>query len=258
MIVIHEPDNSLLLVRQRDHAASSTAMAEAWCRPEALAVPIWQRFIEAVRHHDDGWIESEKIPSLDEDGRPLDFKAIPTPHHVTVWRRGIDLAGRNDAYAALLIAQHARWLYTHFGKDTIEDQARAQKFTDELTTRMDRIIHDLSSGTPCETSAVDPKNLATARTLLSFFDQWSLVLIGALPESESDQILLFNGTSAPLSIERRRDEVSVEPWPFMHGPWQLTTIATRLQQNTFTDTNALIQKIAVEPQTHLTWSIRPR
>ncbi len=258
VIVIHEPDNSLLLVWQRDHAASSAAMAEAWCRPQRLAAAMWRRFIEAVRHHDDGWIESEKTPFLGDDGRPLDFKEIPTPHHVTVWRGGIDLAARDDAYGALLIAQHARWLYTHFGQDTMEDQARAQTFTDELTASIDRTIRELSSGSDHEKSAVESKNLAAATTLLSFFDQWSLVLIGALPDFQSDHALSFGDVTANFSIERRGDDVLVEPWPFVDGPWQLTTVTTRLRQSTFADPNDLIEEVAAEPPCSLTWSIRPR
>ena len=258
MIVIHEPDNSLLLVWQRDHAASSAAMAEAWRRPQVLEPTMWRRFIEAVRRHDDGWTESEKAPILDDAGSPLDFKSIPTPHHVAVWRCGIDQAAAEDAYAALLVAQHARWLYTHFGQDTIEDRALAQKLTNELAMRIDTSIRNLSSGSNPERSAVEPRNLATASRLLSFFDQWSLVLIGALPDLESDLALPYAQTTANLSIQRCGDDVSIEPWPFENGPWTLTTMATRLRQSNFADPDALLQSIAAEPCTDLTWSIRPR
>ena len=175
-----------------------------------------------------------------------------------MWRCGIDQAAAEDAYAALLVAQHARWLYTHFGQDTIEDRALAQKLTNELAMRIDTSIRNLSSGSNPERSAVEPRNLATASRLLSFFDQWSLVLIGALPDLESDLALPYAQTTANLSIQRCGDDVSIEPWPFENGPWTLTTMATRLRQSNFADPDALLQSIAAEPCTDLTWSIRPR
>ena len=55
MIVVDEPDGSLLLVRQPHHAAMSAQIAAAWRRPAALSPGVWQRLLEAVRVHDDGW-----------------------------------------------------------------------------------------------------------------------------------------------------------------------------------------------------------
>ncbi len=179
MIVVDQPDGSLLLVRQRDHAAASGLIAQAWRRPTLVASQTWDRQIEAVRRHDDGWSAAEQSPLLDPDGRPFDFKSIPTPQHVALWRRSIELAAQDDPYVALLIAQHARWLYTTVGQDRIEDQRTAQRFADETAARIDGFIEQLSTGSQAERAAVSPRGLGTARVLVAFFDALSLALVGA-------------------------------------------------------------------------------
>lgn len=92
---------------------------------------------------------------------------------------------------ALLIAQHARWLYTHVGQETVEDQRRAQAFTDELGQWIDGCIEQLTGGQSDEQAAVDPDALGAARSLLAFFDQASLSLIGALPAIDRTDPLWF-------------------------------------------------------------------
>ena len=257
MIVVTEPDNSLLIVRQPDHAVSSARMAQAWCRPDLIEPDMWPRFIEAVRRHDDGWAETEKLPPLDEQGRPLDFKTIHTTQHVRIWRRAVDLAARENAYVGLLVAQHARWLYTHVGRSGIEDKATAMRFTEELALRIDQTIRTLDGGTTSERDAVRPHHLSAARRLLTFFDHFSLALIGALPMlTRTEHPLAFGPRIEKLSITRTDANVQVTPWPFESGPWQLDVQATRLDQQQFTNPQKLALRIR-QPKDKLVWTLNP-
>lgn len=258
MIVVESPDNALLVVRQPDHAASAARIARRWRRPDDFAPAIWDRLIEAVRRHDDGWMPTQQAPPLDAEGRPLGFQAIHTTMHVEIWRRGIDMTASDDLYAALLISQHARWLYTHVGRGGIEDEAAAMQFADDLARRIDRYIRHLQAGTPEEIVAVEPHRLAKAQRLLSFFDYLSLALIGALPvPAESLEPLAFASQVKTVRTSVNETRVEMDPWPFDTGPWTLDVTATRLDRSRFTDPAELAALIR-HPETRLTWRMQPR
>jgi len=257
LIVIEESDGPLLLVRQPDHAAACARIAMAWRRPQMISAEMWSRLIAGVRRHDDGWITAEQQPMLDKAGHPFDFKSIPMAMHVVVWRRSIDHIA-NDPYAALLIAQHARWLYTHFSSaNVIEQQRIAQVFCDELTGRIDGYLDQLTSGSPRERTAVEPHALEAARALLSFFDALSLVLIGSLPHFTESEVLAFADATTSLTIEVCKDSVRIHPWPFEANTWRLKTTATRLPHCTFEDSKDLARHMALHAPIQLEWTLQP-
>ena len=257
MIVIEESDGSLLLVRQPDHAIACARIARAWHRPKMLAGEMWSRLIAAVRRHDDGWIVAEKRLMLDEASRPFDFKSIPTATHAAVWRRSVDL-GEGDPYVALLIAQHARWLYTTFAKGKIDQQRIAQELCTDLVMRIDGLLEQLSAGSPREQAAVEPHALEASRALLSFFDALSLVLIGSLPPISKSESVAYADQNTSLTIELRNGTVHVHPWPFEADQWRLETTAMRLTQSAFADSEDLARHIAVNAPTQLAWTLQPR
>ena len=257
MIVVNDENSELLVVRQRDHALASAAFAERWCRPEVIPPSMWHRFVEAVRRHDDGWIGQESAPLISSEGRPLDFKAIPTPEHVAIWRTGVECHRHMDPYVALLIAQHARWLYTHVGQETVEDQRRVQAFTDELGQWIDGCIEQLAGGQSDEQAAVDPHALAAARSLLTFFDQASLILIGALPATDRTEPLWFGTRHEALVMDSCHGALMVTPWPFAGKAWGLTTVARRLTGHLFSSPQHLHEEVARAPQATLEWQVRP-
>ncbi len=259
MIVVDEPDGSLLLVRQPHHAAMSAQIAAAWRRPAALSPGVWQRLLEAVRVHDDGWWPFEDRPELDPHGRPVDFKSIPTPRHVVVWDRSIERAASADRYVALLVALHARWLYTHVGQDGIEDQACAQEFVRKLNERIDMMIEALGRGTDEQRDAATPTALALARRLVSFFDAVSLCLIGTIDWIDRSEALGFEGRETVLRLERphKSADVAITPWPF--APDRLTTRvrAVRLPRQRFADPSALAAAMSRADPIDLEWTLGP-
>lgn len=250
----------MLLVCQKDHAATSAQIAAAWCRPGAIMPSIWRRLLEAVRCHDDGWTEADRGPTVDRQGRPHDFKSIPTGRHTAVWQCGIDLVAADDVYVALLMALHARWLYTHAEQDDVEDQKRAQAFVEQMTLRVDEWIHRLSLGTSEERTAVEPGPLSTARRLLGFFDALSLALIGAIAWFDQTDVLAFVDERARLSM--RRDDpaghdgcVWIAPWPIETNPLDLSTRAARLPCGRFADADELAQLMDCSSAIDLNWRL---
>lgn len=261
MIVIDGANDSLLLVRQPDHAATCAALAASWRRPAGIEADMWLRFVEAVRRHDDGWRDMEQLPSLDGDGRPCDFKTIKTSLHVQIWQRGVELAS-DDAYAALLIALHARWLYTHAEQDNLADKRQAQAFVDQITLRIDELILQLGAATQTQRQVVQPRLLSAARRLLSFFDALSLSMIGALTWFDHSDRLMFADRMAELTIGPQHDlpcdgRLYLDPWPMSVPQVPLATRAMRLGRRSFADENELSESINRAGEIELKWRIVP-
>jgi hypothetical protein len=218
MLVIRHPDQTCLIAHQADHAATSAAAAELWRRPARLPEEIWPRFLRAVHWHDDGWIEAEKQVGLKGDGLPYDFMSVPTAEHVAIWRRSMALALSRDPYAGLLVAHHARRLYTSRPAEAnASDRRLADQFIQDSAILIDQLLEYLSGGTPPERAAVDPRNLMVAVRLLSALDSLTLMLAGALPLTCRTETLCFGDDQAALAVHRDADDptrVTLDPWPF--------------------------------------------
>jgi hypothetical protein len=111
-MIIQERDGELLVFRQTDHALLSGAFAAAWGN-ETVPVPHRREStVVAAFRHDDGWADWELRPTLDDEGRAVDFIHIPVREHVELYKRGIDLVEDEDPYAGLLASLHGERLYT--------------------------------------------------------------------------------------------------------------------------------------------------
>jgi len=262
MIVIDEPPGSLLIVHQPDHAATSAEIATAWRRPDRFAPVMWERFIDAVRRHDDGWIDTEPPPSLDAQGRPHDFKSIHTRDHVALWRRSIDRAAADALYVGLIVALHARWLYTHVEQGTVEEQRMAEEFVSHMTTRIDAMISQLASGTAEEAAAVAPNNLFAAQRLLSFFDAFSLALLGGIGWIARTEPLTFADATSCLALTERNCGpsgrcIQIAPWPLRLPRLVISTEARRLDHQQFDGSSQFASLLRTAPQAKLRWELSP-
>ena len=259
MIVQDTSDGTLRLITQQEHAKSAAALARWWKPPESLGDANWARFLLAVEHHDDGWEVAERQPTLDEAGRPMDFRGLPTPEHAAIWRRGIDAAMRLDPYVGLLVAQHARWLYTEQVSHD-DDGLAAQSLINQLTTQIDRALDPLRLGDTDEKLAVHPKNLMLARRLLSWFDGLSLMLLGAIepPADGKTEPLGFGDTVTPMKVRCGVGVCAVDPWPFAQpGPIELTTRAIRMGPAPYASSAALDEAMRSATMQELTLRVEP-
>lgn len=257
-MVIVPSSGSLLFVRQADHAAMSACAAERWRVPIWLDAGLWRQFVEAVRRHDDGWEEEEAAPALDADGRPHDFRTIPARRHVPIWRRSVERAREREPFEALLVAQHGRWLYTQFPEKPSE---RAQEISDLLVEELDGVMEvaaaTLAGGTPAERVAAEPGRLASARSLLSFLDGLSLMLLGALPVPRETEVLPFGERRERISLREDAGDICLDPWPFVGGPLTLQTKARRLDSSRFERPEELARALAGTTPFPIRRTVRP-
>ena len=143
---------------------------------------------------------------------------------------------------ALIVAQHARWLYTHVGQENVEDQRSAIDFVASLSGRITACLAAMKAGGPEEKGSVEPHALERFRSLLSLFDRISLSLVGGLPWEAPDEAVAFGGCTARLTLEPVATGVRMRPWPFFDGDWHLLTTGRTLPRRTFDSASTFDQQ----------------
>jgi len=241
MLVVNR-ESGLRLIRQVDHAALSGDIALDWRAPRVIPASFWPSFMEAVRHHDDGWETEDALPVL-SSGKLLDFKETPVARHVAVWRRSIDLAGARDVYQEIIVGNHARWLYTRFPRGgSVEDRKVAESFLEETHRRIDARAETLRARGGDARAAAEPAALEAARKLLSFFDALSLALLGGLPFFSRSEPLPHADGEAALHLKQvpaldpgggAPAGTAVAPWPFIPGRVELRSRAFDVAARSF-------------------------
>ena len=115
-MILRDQGDTLRVVTQTDHAHWGYLLLSAW--PALGDHPRRAAILRATRQHDRGWQGIDASPVIDENGRPHDFRSLPTFLREDVWNQTVD---RNlwpseapstvdeamEMWAEMLIAQHA-------------------------------------------------------------------------------------------------------------------------------------------------------
>ncbi len=118
-----------LLISQVEHARLSGELArrciDRFGPPSAEVSSVRQELLDAITHHDDGWLEWEHEPRLDaEHGWPLSFLELPTEEAFSIWDRSIQVARSQGDLAAWVVAGHFSALLCTVGQHANEPIAR--------------------------------------------------------------------------------------------------------------------------------------
>jgi len=113
-VIIRPTETGLLLITQPDHAALAACIMRRWSDHELASSPRREEILHAVEHHDDGWLDVDRAPMVDDTtGGLLDFIASPDPVRRGIWPRGAARLS-STPYAAALVAQHALHIYRRY------------------------------------------------------------------------------------------------------------------------------------------------
>ena len=113
MIVRKQPDGSLILINQSDHAKLSGILAAHWGnRDFALPEPC-ESVIRAAAFHDCGWFSYETRPNYDlQQKAPPNFPQVPLDsQQLIAFQGGLDWLWGIDLYAGLLVSRHRTGLW---------------------------------------------------------------------------------------------------------------------------------------------------
>ena len=247
MIVNVQPDR-VQIVRQRDHARLSGAIADAWRRPTEFSDEHWDRFCQAVRIHDDGWGDECNTASLGEDGLPRNFKQIDGDLHHNIWLRSIELASFQDPFAGLLVAMHSRRLEIDFGEKNVA--------TEKFIERLERIIAQLIEGLQkSDSELVEPELLEESHQLLLYMDGFSLMLLGGIDWIDQTKPLAIARQRIPISLSKTDAGCAMDPWPFESDVVEEKVATYICNQDEFTDDASLRSRLEDEPTTLTTVQI---
>lgn len=112
-----------LLISQVDHAHLSGQLAAAWGAAPFTVLEGREQLLPAIYHHDDGWADWEKRPSVDADtGRPIDFLEMPLDAALAIWRSSILAASRHGPLAGYVVSGHFAQLLA--GSQRLQENAQ--------------------------------------------------------------------------------------------------------------------------------------
>ena len=118
-MIVFERRDELGLITQSDHAHLAADLLSLV--PGLASHPRRSLLLRATRLHDNGWREIDAAPPLDDKGRPHDFLSLPEPQRIEVWDRATARYTASDPACALLIVEHALYLFRAPASPSTED-----------------------------------------------------------------------------------------------------------------------------------------
>lgn len=197
MIVRESGDDTLLVMRQMDHAALTGEFAARLAdAPEPRGA-----FVAAARVHDNGWREADEAPLLDRaTGRPHTFRSIPDAPYREVWERGMARAVALDPHVGLLVTLHgARFFSNRTGGGTVEFHAAAKRHATTL-------LGALGLGGTYDDL---PRDVEAQSGWIAFLDGLSLFVCESWRSPWRADV-----PDGHVTVERAGDVVTMDPWPF--------------------------------------------
>ena len=237
--VIVRPDgNSLLLIRQPDHAAMAADLLAAWKADGFPARATRDVVLDATRAHDCGWAAEDDAPTVNPDtGSPWDFIRLPVERRQGVWIRALALLDATPHIAAL-VAHHALTAYARYEGDP-GWTAFFRTMTDERDRRF-AVLADRAAAVPLADFLRDYASLRTA-------DLMSLALChGWQDRFEVDHYRgALHGTTMVLT-----------PDPFDGATVTWRVPARRIAAQPYASDAALREAVAAAPAEWLTGTVR--
>ncbi|WP_166820358.1 DUF3891 family protein [Thalassoroseus pseudoceratinae] len=133
-MIRRECDSDWLLISQIDHARLAESLAVAWGNAKVPRLPERANLIPAVRDHDEGWLDWEQAPTVDETiGRPLNFTEMPMAVSTRIWEKSIAICHSGRQSSVPVLQEFASFL-----------QGRGLRMTHERTIVAEEIFstHD--------------------------------------------------------------------------------------------------------------------
>ena len=104
-------DGSWILISQVDHAHLAAEMAAAWGSERVPTLPEPMFLLPAIRDHDEGWREWERLPDIDPDTRfPRNFTEMPAAEAVRIWTHSIETCRRGRQSIVASVDEFRRFL----------------------------------------------------------------------------------------------------------------------------------------------------
>jgi hypothetical protein len=231
-MIVRSVAEGLLLVSQPDHAALAAEILEHW-EVDDLGREWRDTLLYATRQHDNGWLDVDPRPSLDERGRPFDFIGAPDDVRQGIWPRAVRRLSIARPLVGALVAQHALAIFARY-----EGQTAWAPFFADVASLRDR---QLAAGGASSGAA---RALFTrAYALLHMADLASLVFCNGWTEAHID------GGHRFILVH---DTLTISPDPFRGRVVDLRVKGRLIEDAPYGSSKALRQALARAPDRWLT------
>ncbi len=215
-----------LLISQVEHARLSGELAQRcitrFGEPINSLDHVRQELLQAIFHHDDGWLEWETEPRLDPElGRPLSFLELPLGESLEIWERSIQAASEVSDLAAWVVAGHFSALHARHAVDK-----SAREWLREVAARRSTWFASWHSG---DESLHTAEVAGEALRWLQLFDILSLWPCSQYPvvgeqappwpepfRTAEDWLLVREIRPASESSFGKPFRIVFDPWPFVN------------------------------------------
>jgi hypothetical protein len=238
MIVRREPDGSLILITQNDHAKLSGVFAAHWGNSEFAALEPYESMVRAAACHDAGWsrYETEPLYDLVRKQPPTFFEVPNSPEQVAAFQAAIDWLRAIDSYAGLMISRHRTGLWRQrYGSVSVSSARPAR----DLGPPVEDMIRREEARQQEALARLDRRRFDVNYQLLQIFDLLSLYLCTAKPQQRQlDHAPRdYNGDGqggVSLCLTPRDDNVIVvAPYPFDARPLEVSVVYRRLSTSDY-------------------------
>jgi hypothetical protein len=239
-VIVRQEGESLVIVRQADHAYLSGTLAAAWGLPPWTIPEPYPSVVVGARTHDDAWLAWDEAPGQPPGGWPLSFYEVDRVTTSDLYRRGIDAVSQLDVYAGLMVSLHysgffhGHWDWQPFAtpeRFSDPDGAALRRFVDGELER--QVILRAAAGLGQD----DELLLAANYKWLQLWDRISLDICRQDPVEEWEieypaTPAGYEPDAAPITLRfahRGSGSYVLNPYPLRIAPIHATIPMTRLR-----------------------------
>lgn len=261
------------LITHPDHARLAGQFAEAWGNDLFLTPEPRFDVLEAIHHHDDGWLLRDSCPEITRQGKPSAFSSelvgkysafeeIDLDAYLAVRQRALEEISTRNPYAAIIISKHTyNLLSARADRSTIadKDQPLLDTFLDNQYRQQKELRDSLMLDGSYPSEAITWEKLEQHFRLLQACDNLSLLscvdyygtasLLHPLPTKNGNEEVAVRG------LGQRR--FTLDPWPFASSTLSFSIIARRVPGETFSTHEELRDAFHLALPTQLTIELSP-
>lgn len=249
----------MLAITQRDHAELAGALAAAWGNERAWRPEPWDDLVTASHRHDDGWIEWDANPTLNDFEMPYDFITLPTPDRVNIYRRGVEVVRNETPHAQLLVSMHLVGLF--LGRLQPESPKLIDSLAGPDRELVDKFIAEQDVWGREPPLGMTAQDLLAQYRLLQVFDLMSLVLcLTPAGGSASNTVGLVpmeapgtNVTTVDMMLES--GGVTLDPYPLASEGVEVGVTGRVISSDPFEDVDSYRSALADAPTEDLRFTI---
>jgi hypothetical protein len=251
-VIVKQEEGGWTLINQMDHAQHCAEIARAWRLGSSGEASVSKSLEYAAGYHDLGWIEADRQPEIDSEGRPKNFTQANEARHTAFYSKAVRTIAETDPYAAYLVSLHASGLYSRrfgwFGLNPV-DWTKIGPDGHALLTGERQFRTDIAK-------TVSPEELEFERAwrnymLLETFDYLSLLTCYGFQSTGCGPVPTVEGQWEKLSIRRLSSwEVELSPFPFVGNELVVQVKRVQLDRASFNSDAELREQVGLS-QTEL-------